>query len=53
MADLRELFEKLLIITPKEFVDEGLKGPAIGKALEEKRIQTIRHLKQQALANNV
>ncbi|MCK9505663.1 MAG: multifunctional CCA addition/repair protein [Porticoccaceae bacterium] len=44
---LRALFAELQTISPKTFVAEGLTGPAIGKALDKKREQTIRHFREQ------
>lgn len=42
---LRSLFAELQQITPREFVDQGLKGAAIGEALDKKREQAIRRFR--------
>jgi len=44
---LRQLFIRLLTISPREFVERGLQGAAIGEALDNKREQTIRNFREE------
>lgn len=50
---LREVLAELLVISPKEFVEQGLKGAAIGEALDRRREQLIRTLRDQRDADRV
>lgn len=44
-AWLRELHRELLSITTRDILDQGISGPAVGEALDSKRIQTIKKFK--------
>jgi len=43
---LHKLFAEVQAISPKQFVEQGLTGPAIGKALDKKREQAIRRFRE-------
>src|SRR5690606_15089827 len=48
---LRQLLGELLTISPREFVEQGITGAAIGEALDRRREHVIRTLRDQRAAD--
>ncbi|KJS08649.1 MAG: hypothetical protein VR73_04645 [Gammaproteobacteria bacterium BRH_c0] len=48
---LRQVLGELLTISPREFVEQGITGAAIGEALDRRREHVIRTLRDQRAAN--